>query len=75
MFESTAEFANNEASTTDNTNLGRGGAIYNARIGSITFNGQLTATENNADVSTTGMRESMPLGVCTCNVLRFLARL
>lgn len=55
VFDGAAVFSNNEASTTENTNLGRGGAIYNARIGTITFNGPLTATENNADVRTSAM--------------------
>lgn len=52
VFEGDAVFTNNEAVTTDSTNEGRGGAIYNARIGTITFNGPLTATNNNADVRT-----------------------
>lgn len=52
VFESAAVFSSNEAVTTDSTNEGRGGAIYNARIGTITFNGRLTANKNNADVRT-----------------------
>lgn len=52
VFEGTTEFTNNEAVTTDTINEGRGGTIYHARIGTITFNGRFTATENNADVRT-----------------------
>ena len=55
VFQSTAVFEENEAVTTDSTNQGRGGAIYNARIGTITFNGQLTAIDNNADVRTNAL--------------------
>lgn len=50
VFEGDALFVSNEAVTTDDNNKGRGGAIYNARVGTITFNGQLTAIDNRSDV-------------------------
>lgn len=49
VFEGDALFVSNEAVTTDDNNKGRGGAIYNARVGTITFNGQLTAIDNQSD--------------------------
>lgn len=51
MFEGDATFLLNKALTEDSTDLGRGGAIYNARIGTITFNAGLTADENRGEVS------------------------
>lgn len=51
MFEGLATFAENRALTTDPTDAGRGGAIYNGGTGSIAFNGPLTALWNIAAVS------------------------
>lgn len=50
IFKGDATFTNNEALTPSSTDLGKGGAIANRRTGSITFEGKLTATNNNADV-------------------------
>lgn len=44
----------NKALTDDSTQTGRGGAIYNAKIGTITFNAGLTANENRGEVRTIG---------------------
>lgn len=52
VFEGNAAFVENEARTPDLTSLGRGGAIYNTRIGIIKFNAELTANGNEAFVST-----------------------
>lgn len=51
VFEGDATFTSNEERTDDSTNAGRGGAISNAAPGTILFEGSLTMTENDADVS------------------------
>lgn len=54
VFEGLVIFTENRALAPETThNVGRGGAIYNAETGIITFNGPLTARWNIAAVSTT----------------------
>lgn len=51
-FEGDVTFWKNEALAELSTQNARGGAIYNAKFGTITFNADLTMTENHAEVST-----------------------
>lgn len=53
MFEGDATFRNDEALTDLSTQNARGGAIYNAKFGTVTFNADLTVTEGTAEVSST----------------------
>lgn len=50
VFEGATLFEKNRAYTTYDTNEGKGGAIYNARVDTIMFNAELTASGNNAYV-------------------------
>ena len=59
VFDGNAVFSRNFAHTPDSTDTARGGAIYNARIGTITFNGRLTANQNRANASDTSRRTSI----------------
>lgn len=77
VFEDLATFAENRALTTDPTDAGRGGAIYNGGTGSIAFNGPLTALWNIAAVRTTSSEMRLrSVGGSLCHIYyEFLLRL
>lgn len=55
VFEDIVKFAENRVLTTASTDVGSGGAIYNAGTGTIAFEGPLTALWNIASVRTNTM--------------------